>query len=127
VIETQLQTTPAEVSQRFAEAITAGDLEAALGCWSPDAVLVPPHESEVRGRYALAALFQVLIDSNAKMQIAVSDEVCTELGAIATTHMTTTLGAGDDATVAEATAVVVYVPGTNGLQILIDRVMSHDG
>lgn len=125
--EAHPQTTPTEVSQRFAEAITDGDLDAALGCWSPVAVLASPDGTEVRGRYALAALFQVAIDAGSRMEISVSDEVSTDLGAIATTHMKTTLGAGDDAVVAESTAVVVYVPGAAGLQILIDRIVGHGG
>jgi ketosteroid isomerase-like protein len=114
--------TPTEVSQRFADAINAGDLEGALECWSPAAVIATPDGSEVRGHAALTERFRGLIDSGARLQISVADEVCTEFGAVATTRMTMTVLANDEPRVVEAAAVVAYVPGTRGLQILIDHI-----
>jgi hypothetical protein len=113
--------TPAEVSRRFAEAINVGDLEGALECWSPVAVIATPDGSEVRGHAALTERFSGLIAVGAQLQISVSDEVCTELGATATTHMTMTVCTNDKPTVIEVVAVVTYVPGPSGMQILIDH------
>jgi ketosteroid isomerase-like protein len=113
--------TPTEVSHRFAEAINAGDLEGALACWSPAGVIVAPDGSEVRGHSALAERFRALISIGAQLQISVSDEVRTELGASAATQMTMTTPANDEPTVTEIAAAVVYAPGSGGLQILIDR------
>jgi ketosteroid isomerase-like protein len=113
--------TPTEVSHRFAQAINAGDLDGALACWSPVGVIVAPDRSEVRGHNALAERFRELIAIGAQMQISVTDEVCTELGATAATRMTMTITANDEPTVTEISATVVYAPGSGGLQILIDR------
>jgi ketosteroid isomerase-like protein len=113
--------TPSEVSDRFAEAINAGDLEAALVCWSSAAVIVSPDGSEVRGHVALAERFRGLIAVEARLQISVSKEVCTELGATARTRMMMRVSADDKPTVVEVTAAVAYVPGPGGLQILIDH------
>lgn len=113
--------TPAEVSRRFAEAINVGNLEGALECWSPAAVIATPDGSEVRGHAALTEHFSGLIAVGAQLQISVSDEVCTELGATATTRMTMTVCTNDKPTLIEVAAVVAYVPGPSGLQILIDH------
>jgi ketosteroid isomerase-like protein len=112
---------PAEVSHRFAEAISAGDVDGALACWSPAAVIVADDGSEVRGRETLAERFRGLVAVGARMEVSVSDQVCTELGAIATTRMTLAVRAGREQTVIQAAGVVVYVPAPSGLQILIDR------
>jgi ketosteroid isomerase-like protein len=114
--------TPAEVSRGFAEAINAGDLEGALACWSPAAVIVSPDGSEVRGHAALTERFRGLIEVGAQLQIAVSDEVCTELGATATTRMMMTVRASDGPTLTEVAGAVAYALGPAGLQILVDRV-----
>jgi ketosteroid isomerase-like protein len=113
---------PAEVSHRFADAINAGDVEGALACWSPAGIIVAPDGSEVRGHAALTDRFRQLIAVGAQLQIFVSEEVCTELGATATTQMTMTIGTSGEPTTIESAAVVTYVPGPNGLQILIDHV-----
>lgn len=113
--------TPAEVSRRFADAINAGDLEGALECWSPAGVIATPGGSEVRGRAALTERFRGLIDVGAQLEISISDEVCTEFGAMATTRMTMTVHRNDGPAVIEVAAVVAYVPGPRGLQILIDH------
>ena len=113
--------TPAEVSDRFADAINAGDLEGALECWSPAAVIATPGDSEVRGRDALTERFRGLIAVGAQLKISISDEVCTEFGAMATTRMTMTVPTNDGPAVIEVAAVVAYVPGPRGLQILIDH------
>jgi ketosteroid isomerase-like protein len=114
--------TPAEVSHRFAEAISAGDLESALACWASDGVIAAPDGSEIRGHAALAERFRTLIAVGARLQICVSDEVCSELGATATTRMTMTVPVNDEPTVTKVAAVVTYVPGAGGLQILIDQI-----
>jgi ketosteroid isomerase-like protein len=107
--------TPAEVSRGFAEAINAGDLEGALACWSPAAVIVSPDGSEVRGHAALTERFRGLIGVGARLQVAVSDEVWNELGA------TMTVRASDGPAVTEVAGAVAYALGPAGLQILVDR------
>jgi ketosteroid isomerase-like protein len=113
--------TPSEVSHRFADAINAGDVESALACWSPAGVLAAADEPQVRGHAALGQRFRELIAIGAQLEIAVSDEVCTEHGAMATTEMKMTIPTDGRAAVLEIAAVVLYVPGPGGLQILIDR------
>jgi hypothetical protein len=84
-------------------------------------VIAGPDGSEVRGHAALSERFRKLIAVGAQLQISVSDEVSTELGANAATRMTMTVGTHDEPTVIEVAAVVTYVPGPSGLQILIDH------
>jgi ketosteroid isomerase-like protein len=117
--------TPSEVSHRFAEAINAGDLRKALTCWSPAGVLVEPEGHHVRGHPQLAERFQGLITIGAQLKISVSDEVCTEHGAMATTEMQMTIPGDGREAVVEIKAVVLYVPGAGGLQILIDRLTAR--
>lgn len=121
---TEERVTPSQVSGLFAEAISAGDLEAALSLWSSAAVIVAPDGSEVRGHVALAERFSQLIASGTRLEIAVEEEICTELGATAKTRMTMTVPAPDGETMMEAKGQVFYVPGPGGLQILIDRLIS---
>jgi ketosteroid isomerase-like protein len=114
---------PADVSHRFAEAINAGDLDGALECWSAAAVIAAADGSEVRGHTALAQRFRQLIAMGAHLQISVSNEICTELGATARTRMTMTLAGNDGPAVIEVSAVVAYVSAPTGLQILIDQLI----
>jgi ketosteroid isomerase-like protein len=111
--------TPAQTSLRFAQAINEGDLAGALACWSPDAVIVSETVEEARGHQALRERFGQLIDTGARVEIVVSDEICTELAATANTQMTLTLPGGSDPL--RLKGAVVYVPGVDGWQILIDR------
>lgn len=120
---TEDRLTPSQVSGRFAEAISAGDLETALSLWSPAAVIVALDGSETRGHAALAERFSQLVASGTRLEIGVGEEVCTALGATAKTRMAMSVPAADGETVIEAEGQVVYVPGPGGLQILIDRLL----
>jgi ketosteroid isomerase-like protein len=117
--------TPTEVSHRFAEAINASDLQSALACWSPDGVIVAQGEPQIRGHDALTERFAGLIAAGAQLQISVSDEVRTEQGAMATTRMNMTVPTKGEPAAIELAGVVMYVPGPNGLQILIDRLTAQ--
>lgn len=113
--------TPAEVSHRFAEAITAGDIDGALECWSPAAVIVAPDGSEIRGHAALMERFRQLIAVGAQLQISVSGEARTQRGATAVTQMTMTVPTENEMTTIKTVGAVTYIPGVGGLQILVDR------
>jgi ketosteroid isomerase-like protein len=117
--------TPAEASYRFAEAISAGDLEGALECWSPAAVIVAPDGSEVRGRSALAQRFGQLVAAGAQAQVLVFDEVRTDIGATARTRMSLTVPVDGKPITLNTAGVVTYVPGQSGWRILIDRLHSE--
>jgi ketosteroid isomerase-like protein len=114
--------TPAEVSQRFAEAINAGDLESALACWSPAGVIAAPDGSEIRGHAALTERFQTLIAARAQLHISVSEEISSDLGTTAATLMTITIPNTNEPTITTIAGDVRYAPGEGGLQILIDRI-----
>jgi ketosteroid isomerase-like protein len=118
--------TPAEVSRRFAQAITSGDLDGALACWSPAAVIVTPDGSEIRGHAALTERFRRLIAVGAQLKISVSHEVYTERGATAVTQMTISVPTESEMTTAKTVGAVTYAPGIGGLQILVDRLGPHD-
>jgi ketosteroid isomerase-like protein len=118
---------PGRASRLFAEAINAGDLDGALARWSPAGVIVAPDGSETRGHAALSERFAQLIASKARLEIRVCEEVCTALGATARTRMTMIVPSAAGTTAIEVEGQVVYVPGSDGLQILIDRLLSTAG
>lgn len=116
---------PAQTSLRFAQAINEGDLAGALACWSPDAVIVTESGEEARGHEVLGERFGQMIGVGARVEIVVSDEICTELAATANTHMTLALPGGPDPV--RLKGAVVYVPTVDGWQILIDRLAPASG
>jgi len=61
--------TPEEISEAFAAAINAGDIEAALALWSEDAAIVGPDGAMVRGREAVEGVLQTLIGNGASVHI----------------------------------------------------------
>ena len=64
--------TPEELSRAFTEAINDGDVERALELWTPDAAMVGAGGETIRGRDALAAVLQALIDSGARVETEIS-------------------------------------------------------
>ncbi len=112
---------PEEASSAFAAAINAGDLAAALGCWSEHAVIVGPDGSEARGQSALRTRFEQLIAGGIRLGTSVGDVVVGERVAVGSSRMTMTGAAGEELTVA---ATVVYVDDGDRWRIAIDRVVA---
>ena len=87
--------TPAEVDQLIAEAVSRGDLEAALACYEDDASFVPQPGQVVRGAAALREAVGAFIALKGQLAIAVEEVV--EAGEIALLRSRWTLrGTGDD-------------------------------
>jgi uncharacterized protein (TIGR02246 family) len=63
--------TPEEISESFAAAINAGDVEGAIDLWSEDAAIVRPDGEMVRGREAVAGVLRALIGNGTNVQIEV--------------------------------------------------------
>ena len=110
---------PAEASLRFAEMVTAGDVAAALECWTEDAVMAAPDGSVASGRADLAARLEQLVNAGTAMTIRIADLVTAGDVAMATTE--STLAIGDDEP-ARLIATVVYRHEDGRWRIAIDRV-----
>ena len=86
---------PADVDHLIAEAISRGDLEAALACYEDDASLVPQPGPVVRGAAALREAVGAFIAL--KGQLAITVEEVVEAGDIALLRSRWTLrGTGED-------------------------------
>ena len=87
--------TPADVDRLFAEAISRGDLDAALTYYEDDASLVPQPGQVVRGTAALREAVGGLVALKGPLDITVEEVV--EAGEIALLRSRWTLrGTGDD-------------------------------
>lgn len=113
--------TPEELAEAFAVAISAGDVQAAVALWIDDATIVQPDGETVRGKPAVAAALQALVDNGVRLEIDVSNvfvagDVATVVGAL-TLNGTN----GDSEPFAQrSSSVVVYTRGPDGWRIAID-------
>jgi uncharacterized protein (TIGR02246 family) len=113
--------TPEALAEALAAAVGGGDIRAAAALWVDDAVMIGPDGQTVRGRDAIAAALQALVDSGARMQIDVSSVFAA--GDAATVLGTLTLSGsnGNGGSFSEtADSVVVYSRGPDGWRIAID-------
>jgi uncharacterized protein (TIGR02246 family) len=86
---------PADVDRLFAEAISGGDIEAALACYEAEASLVPQPGQVVRGTAALREAVAGLVALKGPLEINVVEVV--EAGEIALLRSRWTLqGTGED-------------------------------
>src|SRR4051794_29376262 len=113
-------TSPEDASGAFAAAITDGDVERALVCWAPDAVLVAAG-ARLEGHEALRPGFAQLVAARAGVEIVVADVVVAGDVATAATRMTMALpGAAEPLT---THGRVVYArQADGGWRIAIDLV-----
>ncbi len=113
--------TPQALAEAFASAINAGDVPAAVELWIDDATIVQPDGETVRGKPAVAAALQALVDNGVRLEIDVSnvfvaDDVATVVGAL-----TLNGTSGDSEPFAQrSSSVVVYTRGPDGWRIAID-------
>lgn len=101
---------PADVSTALALAVNAGDAHAAAELWSEDATVVAPDGSQTRGREAVRALLQGLIDSGAKMEIDLHTIHATDITAVATGTLILTAPSvnGETPVVSRGDSLVIY-------------------
>lgn len=111
---------PVQVSSAFAAAISSGDVDAALACWTDDAVMIAPDGTETRGHTALRERFAALVGLGAHLDIAVADVAIDEDGARATTTMRLAIGTS----VMTTRARVTYTDVGTALLIQRDEIMS---
>ena len=60
---------PSEVAEALAEAINAGDTDAARELWSEDAIVVAPDGSQTVGREAIGRILEQLVASETTIRI----------------------------------------------------------
>jgi uncharacterized protein (TIGR02246 family) len=82
--------TPADLLAAFLAAVNARDLDAAVGLWREDAVIVQPDGQPLRGREAVADALRALIDGGVELQTEVASII--EAGDVALVSGTLTLG-----------------------------------
>lgn len=111
--------TPEEASLSFARAVTAGELEAALSHWMPDAILVMPDGDEARGIEEVRVQLVALIDAGAKIEIEVTSVVeGADLALGSTRMLMSTRGAPNEVLTFRGT--VVYGRAQGGWRFAID-------
>jgi ketosteroid isomerase-like protein len=110
---------PGETSRDFAAAINAGNIEAALACWAPDAALVAPDGTIVCGEM-LRRRFEQLIAGNLALAIHLSNEI--EVGGIAMAITRMTMTSPDGQPPIEVHATVVYRRVGDRWRLAIDRI-----
>src|SRR6185312_3394123 len=64
---------PEALAEAFAAAISAGDVPAAVELWTDDATIVQPDGETVRGKPAVAAALQALVENGVRLEIDVSN------------------------------------------------------
>jgi uncharacterized protein (TIGR02246 family) len=113
--------TPEALAEAFAAAINAGDVPAAVELWIDDATIVQPDGATVRGKAAVAAALQALVENGVRVEIDVSNvfvagDVATVVGAL-------TLNGTDghsEPFAQRSSSVVVYTRSPDGWRIAID-------
>jgi uncharacterized protein (TIGR02246 family) len=113
--------TPEGLAEAFAAAINAADAPGAAELWTDDATIVQPDGETVRGRPAVAAALQAIVDHGLRMEIDVSKVFVAGDVAIVVGALTLNGTNGDSEPFAQrSNSVVVYTRGADGWQIAID-------
>ena len=104
---------PSEVAEALAEAINAGDTDAARELWSEDAIVVAPDGSQTVGREAIGRILEQLVASETTIRIELHAIHATQDTAVA--RGTLTLGAqgaeGDPSLISRGESLVGYSRG----------------
>jgi uncharacterized protein (TIGR02246 family) len=112
---------PDDVAQAFAAAMNAHDLAAALDLWSEEAAIIQADGQMTRGRDAIAAALQALLDNGVALHIEVGAVFAA--GDVATAVGTLTLdgiGANGDPFAQSGQSIVVYRRSADGWRIALD-------
>jgi uncharacterized protein (TIGR02246 family) len=113
--------TPEELAATFAAAINAGEVQAAVELWTDDAMIVQPDGDTVRGKPAVAAALQTLVDNSVRMEIDVSNVFVGGRVAIVAGALTLNGTNGAKEPFAQrSSSVVIYIRGADGWRIAID-------
>jgi uncharacterized protein (TIGR02246 family) len=67
--------TPRDTAEAFAAAINGGDLEAAAGCFTPEARLITPDSTAVSGRADIRAVLNQMIAQRLRIAVYVSSAI----------------------------------------------------
>jgi uncharacterized protein (TIGR02246 family) len=113
-----LPDTPAGVSDAFATAINAGDLDGALLLYRDDAVLLSPDGNGARGVSAIRELLAGLISMRVEMTMRVKTMIVTDDFALASEDWTMRLAT--DAGEQRGQSVVGFARGADGWRFVID-------
>ncbi len=106
---------PQALSSAFAAAINAGDVPAALELWVEDAALLQGSGKMVRGRAAIGAALQALVEHRVSLEIEVERIFSAGAVAIATGSLTMSGVGADGGPFSQASrSVVVYSQATDG-------------
>jgi uncharacterized protein (TIGR02246 family) len=113
--------TPEGLAAAFASAINAGEVQAAVELWTDDATIVQPDGETVRGKPAVAAALQALVDNSVRMEIDVANVFVSGDVAIVSGALTLNGTNGEREPFEQrSSSVVVYIRGADGWRIAID-------
>jgi uncharacterized protein (TIGR02246 family) len=113
---------PAAVSIAFAEAVSAGDIDAAAASFADDACLFSANGGEVCGRDRIRGVLEQLLSNRPKMEVAVERVVERDGIAVAAERWRMWLEAPDGTKSEQsgASTVVLRQDDAAGWQLLID-------
>jgi uncharacterized protein (TIGR02246 family) len=113
--------TPEELAAAFAAAINDGDAGAAAELWIDDATIVQPDGATVRGKPAVAAALQALVDNGVRMEIDVANVFVAGDAAVVVGALTLNGTNGEREPFAQrSSSIVVYQRDPDGWRIAID-------
>ncbi|MHB8532140.1 MAG: YybH family protein, partial [Solirubrobacteraceae bacterium] len=106
---------PEEVSEAFARALAAGDIEAALEMWSEDASILTASGERVQGRNAVAAALGALIGNGAGVEIELVRTIVAENAALGLGFLTLSGTGADGAPFSHrSSSAVIYSRAEDG-------------
>ena len=113
--------TPEQVSMGFAEAVSAGDLDAAAGFFAEDACFLMADGQLVEGRAAIREVLQLLIANRPQMSVEIERMVETPRGAVGSERWTMSFESdGEEPGEQSGRSTVVFARAAEGWEILID-------
>jgi uncharacterized protein (TIGR02246 family) len=113
--------TPEDLAVAFAAAVNAGEIQAAVELWTDDATIVRPDGETVRGKPAVAAALQALVDNNVRMELDVSNVfVGGDVAVVAGSLTLNGTNGAEEPFKERSDSVVVYIRGADGWRIAID-------
>lgn len=105
----------------FAAAVNAGEIQAAVELWTDDATIVRPDGETVRGKPAVAAALQALVDNNVRMELDVSNVfVGGDVAIVAGSLTLNGINGAEEPFNESSSSIVVYIRGADGWRIAID-------
>ncbi|HEX3510077.1 MAG TPA: SgcJ/EcaC family oxidoreductase [Solirubrobacteraceae bacterium] len=112
---------PDTLAALFASAVTAGDVEGALGLWIEDATLISASGEVLRGREQMEPVVRALVDNGIALEAELDALYRARGVALGTGRLTMSGSDGEGRShSSQSTSTVVYLETEDGWRIAID-------